>query len=121
MHTLAEPIWGIPMFLLALVGLRLLVASLDPWWEAILKWVPDWSIVVFSATIGLALNWAWAYSWWYPQYALASVPVLRTMTKFVALSALLAFLASRLLGGKWKADMALFALFSCVLARIFHK
>jgi hypothetical protein len=121
MHTLTEPIWGIPVFLLALVGLRLLVALLRPWSDAILKRVPDWSIVVFCATIGLALNWAWAYSWWYPQYAFASGPVLRTMAKFVALSTVFAFLASRLLGGKWKADIALFALFSCVLSWIFHK
>lgn len=121
MHTLAQPIWGIPFLLLALIALRFLVPLLDPRREAILKRVPDWCIVGFCVTTGLAINWGWAYSWWYPQYALASAPVLCSMAKFAALSTLFAFLASRLLGGKWKADVALFALFSCVLARIFHK
>jgi hypothetical protein len=103
------------------VALNLVVVLLDPWRKVILRQVPDWCIVGNCVITGLALNWAWAYSWWFPQYAVSSGPVLRTMASFVALNTLIEFLASRLLGGKWQLDVALFALSSCVLARLFHK
>jgi hypothetical protein len=121
MHTLTELIWGIPLFLWVAIAFNVAVVLFDPWRKAILRRVPEWCIFAYCIVSGLAMNWALAYSWFFPRYAFSSGPVLRAMASFVGLNTLIGFLASRLLGGKLQLDVALFALSSCVLARLFHK
>ena len=119
-HTLAEPVPGIPLLLCALVALNVVLALIDPWRKAILRRVPGWCIAAYCVMSGLALNWYWAYSWFSPRCAFSSGPVVRRMASFVALNALIGFLAGRLFGGRWLITLAYFALASCVLTRLFH-
>ena len=120
MHRLTEPVWDTPFILLALVALNVVVVLLDPWWEAILKRVPNWCIFGCCIIGGVALNWAWASSWSSQRYALSSAPILRMTASFVALNSLIGFMAARLLGGKWQLAGAFFVLASAWLGWFFH-
>ena len=122
MHTPTEPVWGMPLFLWAVVALSVVFVLVDPWRKALLSVIPDWCIVVFCIVSGLALNWAWAYSWFDQHLALTSGPVLLKVASFVALNALVAFLAALLhTRRRWQLGAAYFLLASIVTLRLFHR
>jgi hypothetical protein len=119
MHTISE--WGIPYFLWPGVALGILAVLLDPWRKAILRRVPNWCIVGYCIVCGLALNWAWAYSWYSQRFALTSGTVLGRMALFVTLNAVIGFLAALLHDErKWQLSAVYFALASGYLSWLFH-
>jgi hypothetical protein len=112
--------WGIPYFLWPGVAVGILAVLLDPWRKAILSRVPDWCLSAYCMIVGLAFNWAWAYSY-FSRFALTSGPVLRRMTLLVALSAVIGLLAALLHDErKWQLAAVYFALASGYLSWAFH-
>jgi formate-dependent nitrite reductase membrane component NrfD len=98
----------------------ILAVLLDPWRKAILSRVPDWCLSAYCMIVGLAFNWAWAYSY-FSRFALTSGPVLRRMTLLVALSAVIGLLAALLHDErKWQLAAVYFALASGYLSWAFH-
>jgi hypothetical protein len=121
MHTLTEPVSGVPLFLWVGAALGAIVVLLDPWRKAILSRVPNWCVVGYCIVCGLALNWAWAYSYFSQRFALTSAPVLVRMALFATLNAVIGFVAVLLHDEKkWQLAAAYFALASGYLSWLFH-
>jgi len=75
-------------------------------------WLPDWCIAALFLTSGLATDWYCAFEWFSGKNARFSGPVLGVMGLIVVLYACIALVASRLVGGKWRAAVLVFALAS---------
>jgi hypothetical protein len=78
--------------------------------------LPDWSLVSYCVFIGLGLDWAAAFLWFYRRYAFVSGPVIGATSLLVIVYAAIGFLVARQIGGSWRTALLIFAVASWVLS-----
>jgi len=76
--------------------------------------LPDWYIVTYCVVIGVGLDWACAFQWFFRRYAFFSGPVLGATTLIVALYASIGFLVARMMRRDWRTALLLFGLASWI-------